>query len=107
MLDTLLYQVRTVRTPAHYTPHTSHTQAHVKPYILDLLRELLGCKPGDDCGYLWHIPVTPDLLELDTYERVFQRLASQHRYIPLGIYRTIQDGHCVDFKVHAVRVCVM
>ncbi len=76
------------------------TQAHVKPYIVDLLRSLLGCKPGDDdSGYLWHIPLTRELLELGTYERVFQRLTSQHRYIPLGIYRTIPEGHCVDLKV--------
>ncbi|XP_064392695.1 potassium channel subfamily T member 1-like [Halichondria panicea] len=80
MLDTLLYQ------------------AHVKPYIVELMRQLLGCKAEEDSGYLWHVPLTPDLLCLETYERVFQRLVSQHRYIPLGIHRTIPEGHCVYLK---------
>ena len=29
------------------------------------------------------------MLSLQTYDRVFQRLASTHRAVPLGIYRTV------------------
>ena len=32
--------------------------------------------------------MTPELLQLQTYDRVFQRLVSTHKEIPLGIYRT-------------------
>jgi len=67
--------------------------------MIGLVRQLLGCKQVEDSGYLWHIPLTPELLSLETYERVFQRLVSQHRYIPLAIYRTIPGGHCVDMEV--------
>ena len=31
--------------------------------------------------------MTPELLRLQTYDRVFQRLVSTHKEIPLGIYR--------------------
>lgn len=34
--------------------------------------------------------MTPELLRLETYDRVFQRLVSTHKEIPLGIYRTSQ-----------------
>ena len=34
--------------------------------------------------------MTPELLRLQTYDRVFQRLVSTHKEIPLGIYRTCQ-----------------
>ena len=32
--------------------------------------------------------MTPELLMLNTYDRLFQRLVSTHKEIPLGIYRT-------------------
>lgn len=32
--------------------------------------------------------MTPELLRLETYDRVFQRLVSTHKEIPLAIYRT-------------------
>ena len=34
--------------------------------------------------------MTPELLHLQTYDRVFQRLVSTHKEIPLGIYRTVR-----------------
>ena len=97
MLDTLLYQARPPTsqcTPSPLPPPT-HTQAYVKPYIVDFVRQLLSCKQVDDSGYLWHISLTSDLLALETYDKVFQRLVSQHRYVPLGIYRTVPDGVCL------------
>ena len=38
MLDTMLYQ------------------SHFKPYIVDLVRQLLGCQQADDSAYLWKVP---------------------------------------------------
>ena len=32
--------------------------------------------------------MTPELLRLQTYDKVFQRLVSTNKEIPLGIYRT-------------------
>ena len=42
--------------------------------------------------------MTPELLSLQTYERVFQRLVSTHKDIPLGIYRTVEITK--KFKVY-------
>ncbi len=42
-----------------------------------------------DIPYLFYqVHMTPDLLVLNTYDRLFQRLVSTHKEIPLGIYRT-------------------
>ena len=40
--------------------------------------------------------MTPELLRLETYDRVFQRLVSTHKEIPLGIYRTTQAQDSKD-----------
>ena len=37
-----------------------------------------------------------ELMKLQTYDRVFQRLVSMHKDIPIGIYRTIPVGECPD-----------
>jgi len=34
------------------------------------------------------VHMTPELLMLNTYDRLFQRLVLTHKEIPLGIYRT-------------------
>ena len=57
--------------------------------MVDLVRQLVGCKQTAGSGYLWSVPVDKEMLSLQTYERVFQRLASTHRAVPLGIYRTV------------------
>lgn len=70
MLDTLLYQ------------------AYQKPHIVNVFRQLIGCLQVEKSGFLWKVPVTEELLKLNTYVRVFQRLASSVGYIPIGIYRS-------------------
>ena len=57
--------------------------------MIDLVRQLVGCKQTPGSGYLCSVPVDKEMLSLQTYDRVFQRLASTHRAVPLGIYRTI------------------
>ena len=57
--------------------------------MIDLFRQLVGCKQTPGSGYLCSVPVDKEMLSLQTYDRVFQRLASTHRAVPLGIYRTV------------------
>ena len=57
--------------------------------MIDLVRQLVGCKQTPGSGYLCSVPVDKEMLSLQTYDRVFQRLASTHRAVPLGIYRTV------------------
>ena len=57
--------------------------------MIDLVRQLVGCKQTPGSGYLCSVPVDKHMLSLQTYDRVFQRLASTHRAVPLGIYRTV------------------
>ena len=61
--------------------------------MVDLVRQLVGCKQSPDSGYLWSIHLDKEMLNLQTYDRVFQRLASTHRAVPIGIYRT---APCLD-----------
>jgi hypothetical protein len=60
--------------------------------MIDLVRQLVGCKQTPGSGYLCSVPVDKHMMNLQTYDRVFQRLASTHRAVPLGIYRTIPMG---------------
>ena len=57
--------------------------------MVDLVRQLVGCKQRAGSGFLCSVPVDKEMLSLQTYERVYQRLASTHRAVPLGIYRTV------------------
>ena len=42
------------------------------------------------------VKVTEELLKLRTYERLFQRLVSTQRLVPLGIYRTVPTTACPE-----------
>ena len=64
--------------------------------MIDLVRQLVGCKQTPGSGFLWSVPIDKDMLSLQTYDRVFQRLASTHRAVPLGIYRTVPISTMVD-----------
>eukprot|EP00731_Ephydatia_muelleri_P023902 Em0016g173a len=78
MMDGLLYQV------------------HVKPYMIELIRQLLGCKQVEGSGYLESIPLTGQLSLVHTYGQLFLTLAYLHGMVPLGIYRTSETTSCED-----------
>lgn len=42
------------------------------------------------------VKVTKELLKLQTYERLFQRLVSTQKLVPLGIYRTVPTTVCTE-----------
>ena len=91
-------------------------QTYDKPYLVDLVRQLLGCRQVQGSGFLWkvrcisslsldvkinaillaQVHMTEELLQLHTYDRLFQRLASTHQEVPLGIYRTVPVGTCPE-----------
>ncbi|XP_062514893.1 potassium channel subfamily T member 2-like isoform X2 [Corticium candelabrum] len=73
MLDTLLYQ------------------SYVKPWIIPLVEQLLGCRQVNGSGFLWQIPVDGSLASLKTYGRVCQRLAQKFGLLVFGVYRTVQN----------------
>ena len=43
--------------------------------------------------------MTEELLKLQTYGRLFQRLASTKQLVPLGIYRTVPVASCPEIGV--------
>ena len=43
--------------------------------------------------------MTEELLKLQTYGRLFQRLASTKQLVPLGIYRTVPVASCPEISV--------
>ena len=43
--------------------------------------------------------MTEELLKLQTYGRLFQRLASTKQLVPLGIYRTVPVASCPEINV--------
>ena len=50
--------------------------------------------------------MTEELLKLQTYGRLFQRLASTKRLVPLGIYRTVPVTSCPEITVRETDHCV-
>uniref|UniRef100_A0A915Q1A4 Calcium-activated potassium channel BK alpha subunit domain-containing protein n=1 Tax=Setaria digitata TaxID=48799 RepID=A0A915Q1A4_9BILA len=71
MLDRLLYQ------------------AHVKNYVVDFIRLLLGIDQSKGSGYLTSFRITSDDLWIGTYGRLYQKLCSSVADIPIGLYRTM------------------
>ena len=51
-----------------------------------------------DTQVIFHpqVKVTEELLKLKTYERLFQRLVSTQKLVPLGIYRTVPTTACPE-----------
>ncbi|VDN44355.1 unnamed protein product [Gongylonema pulchrum] len=80
MLDRLLYQ------------------AHVKDYVVDFIRLLLGIDHSRGSGYLASFKITTDDLWIRTYGRLYQKLCGSVADIPIGIYRTMQ----MDESLHQV-----
>jgi hypothetical protein len=80
MLDTMLYQ------------------SHFKPYIVDLVRQLLGCQQVDNSAYLWKLEISEELLQMQTYDRLFQKVVTVHHCVPLGLYRTVPLPSCPVFQ---------
>ncbi|ULT80895.1 hypothetical protein L3Y34_011046 [Caenorhabditis briggsae] len=70
MLDRLLYQ------------------AIIKPFVVDLVRLLLGIDQHSDGGYLTSFVITSDDLWIRNYGRLYQKLCSSVADIPIGIFRT-------------------
>ncbi|EGT29914.1 hypothetical protein CAEBREN_31845 [Caenorhabditis brenneri] len=70
MLDRLLYQ------------------AIIKPFVVDLVRLLLGIDQQKDGGYLTSFVITSDDLWIRNYGRLYQKLCSSVADIPIGIFRT-------------------
>lgn len=105
MLDTMLYQ------------------SHSKPYIIELMEQLLGCQQVKDSAYLWKVnyvtmetirgrnltvctcpcslqlEVGEELLKMQTYDRLFQRVVTVYHCVPLGLYRTVPLSSCSVFQV--------
>ena len=44
------------------------------------------------------VEVTGELLKLQTYERLFQRLVATQGLVPIGIYRTIPTSSCPEIQ---------
>ncbi|EJD75354.1 CBR-SLO-2 protein [Loa loa] len=81
MLDRLLYQ------------------AHVKNYVVDFIRLLLGIDQSKGSGYLTSFKITSDDLWIGTYGRLYQKLCASVADIPIGIYRTMQMDSEVKLEV--------
>ncbi|XP_033252210.1 potassium channel subfamily T member 2-like, partial [Drosophila miranda] len=77
MLDTLLYQ------------------AFVKDYVITFVRLLLGIDQAPGSGFLTSMRITKEDMWIRTYGRLYQKLCSTTREIPIGIYRT-QDTSNAD-----------
>ena len=45
------------------------------------------------------LEVGEELLQLQTYDRLFQRVVTVYHYVPLGLYRTVPLSSCPDFQV--------
>ncbi|VDM95774.1 unnamed protein product, partial [Thelazia callipaeda] len=72
MLDRLLYQ------------------AHVKSYVVDFIRLLLGIDQSQGSGYLTSFTIKSEDLWIGTYGRLYQKLCASVADIPIGLYRTMQ-----------------
>uniref|UniRef100_A0A158Q6W7 Potassium channel subfamily T member 1 n=1 Tax=Elaeophora elaphi TaxID=1147741 RepID=A0A158Q6W7_9BILA len=81
MLDRLLYQ------------------AHVKNYVVDFIRLLLGIDQSKGSGYLTSFKITSDDLWIGTYGRLYQKLCASVADIPIGIYRTMLMDAKVKLKI--------
>ena len=67
--------------------------------MIELIRQLLGCKQVEGSGYLESIPLTGQLFHVHTYGQLFLTLAYLHGMVPLGIYRTSEATRCEDNEV--------
>nr|AWJ68274.1 putative potassium channel subfamily T [Hirudo verbana] len=70
MLDTILYQ------------------AYVKDFVIQFVRLLLGIDENPHSGHLSCIKMTCEDMWIGSYGRLYQKLCSSSREIPIGIYRT-------------------
>ncbi|CAF1054179.1 unnamed protein product, partial [Brachionus calyciflorus] len=77
MIDTLLYQT------------------FGKPYLIELLRLLIGISQIPGSGNLTSIPLTEDDMWLRTYGNLYRKLITTTGEIPIGLYRTqSQTSRC-------------
>ncbi|CAI5456131.1 unnamed protein product [Caenorhabditis angaria] len=84
-------------------------QAIIKPFVVDLVRLLLGIDQQSGGGYLTSFVITEDDLWIKTYGRLYQKLCSSVADIPIGIFRTKKmdaktvsldlQEQCKDFDV--------
>ena len=74
--------------------------------MIELIRQLLGCKQVEGSGYLESIPLTGQLSLVHTYGQLFLTLAYLHGMVPLGIYRTSETTSCEDEEV-SCHCCAM
>uniref|UniRef100_A0A914C8I7 RCK N-terminal domain-containing protein n=1 Tax=Acrobeloides nanus TaxID=290746 RepID=A0A914C8I7_9BILA len=70
MLDRLLYQ------------------AHVKSYLVDFVKLLLGIEQSPGSGFLASIKITQEDLWIRTYGRLYQKICASLGDTPIGMYRT-------------------
>jgi hypothetical protein len=70
MIDTLLYQT------------------FGKPYLIQLIRILIGLQQSDGSGNLTSIPLTDEDMWIRTYGNLYKKLTVTTGEIPIGIYRT-------------------
>ncbi|CAB3401129.1 unnamed protein product [Caenorhabditis bovis] len=63
-------------------------QAMIKPFVVDLVRLLLGIDQTSGGGYLTSFVITEEDLWIKNYGRLYQKLCSSVADIPIGIFRT-------------------
>lgn len=80
MIDTLLYQT------------------FGKPYLIELMRLLIGISQTAGSGNLTSIPLTSDDMWIKTYGNLYKKLITTSGEIPIGLYRTKKDEHFVHRK---------
>ncbi|ESN98456.1 hypothetical protein HELRODRAFT_176931 [Helobdella robusta] len=73
MLDTILYQ------------------AFAKENVIQFVRMILGIDEHPMSGHLSSIKITSEEIWVGTYGRLYQKLCSTTREIPIGIYRTQEN----------------
>ena len=61
--------------------------------MIELVRQLLGCKQVDGSGYLESVPLTGQLSHVRTYGQLFLTLAYLYGMVPMGIYRTSEASY--------------
>ena len=61
--------------------------------MIELIRQLLGCKQVEGSGHLESVPLTGQLSCVHTYGQLFLTLAYFHGMVPLGIYRTSEASY--------------
>ena len=74
MIDTLLYQT------------------YGKPYLIELIRLLIGISQSPGSGNLTSIPLTEEDMWIKTYGNLYKKLISTSGEIPIGLYRTKYNG---------------